>query len=264
MVGTCRHFVGPPHKSGTHSISRALLTRAVCAAAPCPAGMVRCDEGKCILESLMCNDEDDCLDGTDEPSTCGEQAWGRGSCRSSPELFHPSTASLQGGAALCATGAVRRRVLTPTGACSAPAGPAGCCRATGRAVLVRRGWDVHTLALPEPAFVQEHPLQPCSCPRLLLGPQKAACRSCPCCHRWVWGLGAVSVVPCGQGLVVLPEGSRAAVPWAPSSCCRCRCRRVLLGVQPLQPAVPEHAGIFQLLLPPGLHAAPRHHLRGGR
>lgn len=34
--------------------------------------MVRCDEGKCILESLMCNDEDDCLDGTDEPSTCGE------------------------------------------------------------------------------------------------------------------------------------------------------------------------------------------------
>ncbi|XP_069711784.1 prolow-density lipoprotein receptor-related protein 1-like isoform X2 [Phaenicophaeus curvirostris] len=39
--------------------------------APCPPGMVRCDEGKCILESLMCNDEDDCLDGTDEPSTCG-------------------------------------------------------------------------------------------------------------------------------------------------------------------------------------------------
>ncbi|XP_027657493.2 very low-density lipoprotein receptor-like [Falco cherrug] len=43
--------------------------------------MVRCDEGKCILESLMCNDEDDCLDGTDEPSTCGRSCFVRnGGC----------------------------------------------------------------------------------------------------------------------------------------------------------------------------------------
>ncbi|XP_067153391.1 prolow-density lipoprotein receptor-related protein 1-like isoform X3 [Apteryx mantelli] len=49
--------------------------------APCPAGMVRCDEGKCILEALMCNDEDDCLDGTDEPSTCGRSCFVRnGGC----------------------------------------------------------------------------------------------------------------------------------------------------------------------------------------
>ncbi|XP_009956588.1 PREDICTED: low-density lipoprotein receptor-related protein 4-like [Leptosomus discolor] len=49
--------------------------------APCPPGMVRCDEGKCILESLMCNDEDDCLDGTDEPSTCGRSCFVRnGGC----------------------------------------------------------------------------------------------------------------------------------------------------------------------------------------
>lgn len=78
------------HESGTHGFPCELLTQAVCAIAPCPPGMVRCDEGKCILESLMCNDEDDCLDGTDEPSTCGELhvaagtacvAGARGSCR---------------------------------------------------------------------------------------------------------------------------------------------------------------------------------------
>ncbi|XP_031409118.1 prolow-density lipoprotein receptor-related protein 1-like [Meleagris gallopavo] len=46
--------------------------------------MVRCDEGKCILESLMCNDEDDCLDGTDEPSTCGRSCFVRnGGCAES-------------------------------------------------------------------------------------------------------------------------------------------------------------------------------------
>ncbi|XP_064366280.1 prolow-density lipoprotein receptor-related protein 1-like [Dromaius novaehollandiae] len=49
--------------------------------APCPPSMVRCDEGKCILEALMCNDEDDCLDGTDEPSTCGRSCFVRnGGC----------------------------------------------------------------------------------------------------------------------------------------------------------------------------------------
>lgn len=40
--------------------------------ASCPDGMVRCDEGKCIPESLVCDGEADCRDGTDEPATCGE------------------------------------------------------------------------------------------------------------------------------------------------------------------------------------------------
>lgn len=36
--------------------------------------MVGCDEGKCILESLMCDGEVDCTDGTDEPITCGKKS----------------------------------------------------------------------------------------------------------------------------------------------------------------------------------------------
>nr|XP_033771431.1 low-density lipoprotein receptor-related protein 2-like [Geotrypetes seraphini] len=36
----------------------------------CVEGMHRCDE-KCIMESLLCDGKADCLDGTDEPSTCG-------------------------------------------------------------------------------------------------------------------------------------------------------------------------------------------------
>lgn len=45
--------------------------------ASCPEGMVRCDGGKCIPESLMCDGEVDCADGADEPSTCGKKpvAW---------------------------------------------------------------------------------------------------------------------------------------------------------------------------------------------
>ena len=118
--------------------------------------MMRCDEGKCILESLMCNDEDDCVDGTDEPSTCGELrvaaghclcGWGLGEPQSCPALCHPSAVSLQVGAASYATGAVQRHALTRTGECSAPVGPAGCCRPMGRTVLVRRGQGVHTLGM---------------------------------------------------------------------------------------------------------------------
>ncbi|XP_023394024.1 very low-density lipoprotein receptor-like [Pteropus vampyrus] len=40
--------------------------------ASCPEGMIRCDKGKCILESLMCDAGVDCADGTDEPTTCGK------------------------------------------------------------------------------------------------------------------------------------------------------------------------------------------------
>lgn len=39
--------------------------------------MVKCDEGKCILESLMCDGELDCVDGADEPATCGEDPTAR-------------------------------------------------------------------------------------------------------------------------------------------------------------------------------------------
>uniref|UniRef100_A0A452HDB8 EGF-like domain-containing protein n=1 Tax=Gopherus agassizii TaxID=38772 RepID=A0A452HDB8_9SAUR len=47
----------------------------------CPEGMIQCDEGKCILESLMCNKAEDCLDGTDELSTCGKNcSLNNGSC----------------------------------------------------------------------------------------------------------------------------------------------------------------------------------------
>lgn len=63
------------------------------------------------------------------------------------ELFcatsHPCAVFPQVGAALYATGAARRRVLTRTGECSAPVGLAGCCRRMDRAVLVRRGQGVH-------------------------------------------------------------------------------------------------------------------------
>ncbi|POI34428.1 hypothetical protein CIB84_001817 [Bambusicola thoracicus] len=142
--------------------------------APCPPGMVRCDEGKCILESLMCNDEDDCLDGTDEPSTCGEWALGKGSPRvvlhHLISLLHPF---LQDEAALCAMGAAQSRALTHTGVCSAPAGLAGCCRLTGRAALVRRGWGAHTAA-PRVRMPWRHP---CSCPHAVSGPEKAACEA---------------------------------------------------------------------------------------
>lgn len=118
--------------------------------------MERCDEGKCILESLMCNDEDDCLDGTDEPSTCGElhtaarhylHGWGGGQQWSRPASCHLSTVSPQVGAALYAMGAAQRRALTHTGECSAPVGLAGCCRQMGRAVLVRRGWGARILGM---------------------------------------------------------------------------------------------------------------------
>lgn len=34
--------------------------------------MVRCDEGKCILEFLMCDGEVDCMDGIDEFIICGK------------------------------------------------------------------------------------------------------------------------------------------------------------------------------------------------
>lgn len=92
----------------------------------------------------MCNDEDDCLDGTDEPSTCGEWALGRGSPRvvlhHLISLLYPF---LQDEAALCAMGAAQNHALTHTGVYSAPAGLAGCCRLMGRVVLVRRGWGVH-------------------------------------------------------------------------------------------------------------------------
>lgn len=54
-------------------------------------------------------------------------------------LLSPFAVSPQVGAALYATGAVQRRVLTRTGECSAPAGLAGCCRQMGKAVLVRGG-----------------------------------------------------------------------------------------------------------------------------
>lgn len=95
----------------------------------------------------MCDDKDDCLDGTDEPSTCGklhtaagcchlDGARGRGATQLSC-LMSYFAASPQVGAALYATGAVQRRVLTRTGECSAPAGLAGHCRQMGKAVLVR-------------------------------------------------------------------------------------------------------------------------------
>lgn len=102
----------------------------------------------------MCNDEDDCLDGTDEPSTCGELhvvagpylcSWSREEPQSCPTSCHLSAVSPQVGAVSFAMGAVRRRALTHTGECSALAGLAGCCRQMGRAVLVRRGQSVCTL-----------------------------------------------------------------------------------------------------------------------
>lgn len=51
--------------------------RLIACTASCPEGMVKCDKEKCILESLMCDGEADCADGTDEPTTCGENpiAW---------------------------------------------------------------------------------------------------------------------------------------------------------------------------------------------
>lgn len=113
----------------------------------------------------MCNDEDDCLDGTDEPSTCGELCVASGCCPcgfwllpvwlglaepwSHPVSCHPSAVSPQVGAALYAMGAVQRRALTRTGECSAPAGLAGCCRRTGRAVRVRRAQGAHTASAAE-------------------------------------------------------------------------------------------------------------------
>lgn len=62
---------------------------------------------------------------------------GRGELQSCSASRHLSTVSLQVGAALYAMGVVQSRALTRTGGFSAPAGLAGCCRQTGRAVLVR-------------------------------------------------------------------------------------------------------------------------------
>lgn len=93
----------------------------------------------------MCDDKDDCLDGTDEPSTCGKLHAAAGCCpagRGATELsclMSPFAVSSQVGAALYAMGAVQRHVLTRTGECSAPVGLAGCCRQMGKAVLVRGG-----------------------------------------------------------------------------------------------------------------------------
>lgn len=202
--------------------------------------MVRCDEGKCILESLMCNDEDDCLDGTDEPSTCGELhaaaghcpcVWGwRWSRRAVPCLLIP----LQVGAASYATGAVRTPALTRTGECSAPVGMAGCCRRTGRAVLVRTGQSAHALGTPglghrvgvslEPVFAWEHLPQPRFCLCATPGPAKAGSRPWPSNSCCVWGLwprpwylGSLPVAPgelcrCCLGAASQLRGGLLAVP----------------------------------------------------
>lgn len=99
----------------------ALLTCAVCAVAPCTPGMVRCDEGKCILESLMCDDKDDCLDGTDEPSTCGELHAAAGCC---PSAWGQGEGS-------------HGAVLPPVTLCCVP---------TGRSCFVRNGGCAETCA----------------------------------------------------------------------------------------------------------------------
>ncbi|XP_025032097.1 prolow-density lipoprotein receptor-related protein 1-like, partial [Python bivittatus] len=39
----------------------------------CPERMFHCDKEKCILESLVCDGGTDCLDGTDEPLSCGKK-----------------------------------------------------------------------------------------------------------------------------------------------------------------------------------------------
>lgn len=111
-------------------------------------------------------------------------------------------------------GAARRRVLTHTGECSAPAGLAGCCRRTGRAVLVRC-WGAHasgTRALgyqgPSPRgarAVQESLPQPLSCLHVTPGPPKAVSGSCPSSS---WYLGSLPVVPGEQGLCCLGTASQ--------------------------------------------------------
>lgn len=180
----------------------------MCATAPCPPGMVRCDEGKCILESLMCNDEDDCLDGTDEPSTCGEWAPGKGSpgvvLHHLISLLHPF---LQDEAALCAMGAAQSRALTHTGVCSAPAGLAGCCRLTGRAALVRRGWGAHAAA-PTVWMPRRHPY---SCPHAVSGPEKAACEA---------SLGVGGSGKQASGWAMVRSGGYWL--WAARNACPCR------------------------------------------
>ena len=146
---------------------------------------------------------------------CGR---GRGEPRSHPALCHPSAASPQVGAALYATGAAQRRALTRTGECSAPVGPAGCCRPTGRAVLVRRGRGAHASGACGRGCRER------GLPGASVGAgTPASAPLLPACHAWprkgcVWGMSPRQLVRFGAGVTVPGEpwrcclGGRASQP----------------------------------------------------
>lgn len=42
---------------------------------PCPLGMFRCNDGKCITSLWVCNYQKDCEGGEDEQQSCRKYSW---------------------------------------------------------------------------------------------------------------------------------------------------------------------------------------------